>query len=79
MVHNLLNQTLLRQMSDSNAGERTVNFQPLDKYGLGDESEGGDVFQDAVVGRLVENDGVLCLILDLALGPLFLLGGLAAR
>ena len=55
-----------------------VDLQPLDEDRLADETEGGDLLQDTVVGRLVEDDGVLRLVLDLALRPLLLLGSFAA-
>ena len=73
-----LDLTLLLQVSYGNTRQRTVDFQSLDKDGLGDETEGGDFFEDTVVGGLVEGDGVLGLVLDLSLGPLLLLCGLAA-
>ena len=78
VVNNPLDLTLLLQVSYGNTRQRAVDFQSLDKDGLGDETEGGDLLQDTVVGRLVEDDGVLRLVLDLTLGPLLLLCGLAA-
>lgn len=78
VVDNRLDLTLFLQVPDRNAGERATDLQPLDEDGLADETEGGDLLHDTVVGRLVDHDGVLGLVLDLALGPLLLLGGLAA-
>ena len=77
-MHNLLDLTLLLEMADGDTGERAVNLQALDEDGLGDEAEGRDFLQDAVVQGLVERNGMLGLVLDLALGPLLLLCGLAA-
>ena len=77
-MHNLLNMALLRKMADRNTGERAVDFETLDEDGLGDEAEGGDFLENTVVCRLVKGDGVLRLVLDLSLGPLLLLCGLAA-
>ena len=78
MVHDPLDLALLLQVPDSYPCQTPVDLQPLDEDGLADETEGGDLLQDTVVGRLVEDDGVLRLVLDLALGPLLLLCGLAA-
>jgi len=44
---------------------------------LADESESGDFLHDAVESRLVKNDGVLRLVLDLSLRPLLLFRGLS--
>lgn len=78
MVNNPLDLALLLQVSYGNTCQRAVDFQSLDKDGLGDETEGGDLLEDTVVQGLVKSDSVLGLVLDLSLGPLLLLGGLAA-
>ena len=78
MVHDLLDQPLLLQVPDGYPRQAPVDFQSLDEDALADEAEGGDLLQNTVVGRLVEDDGVLRLVLDLSLGPLLLLCGLAA-
>ena len=78
MMHDLLNLSLLRQMANRNTRKGSINLEPLDEDRLRDEAEGGDLLHDTVVQRLVKGDGVLGLVLDLALGPLLLLGGLAA-
>ena len=78
VVHNSLDQLLLLKVADSNAGQAAVNFETLNEDALADELEGGDFLQDTVVGGLVEGDSVLGLVLDLALGPLLLLGGFSA-
>lgn len=78
VVHDCLDLPLLLQMPDCNAGERATDLQPLDEDRLADETEGGDLLHDTVVGRLVNHDSVLSLVLDLSLRPLLLLGGLAA-
>lgn len=76
-MHNGLDKLLLLEVADGNAGERAVDLETLDEDALADELEGGDFLQDTVVGVLVEDDGVLGLVLDLSLGPLLLLCGLA--
>ena len=73
MVHDPLDLALLLQVPDSYPCKTPVDLQPLDEDRLADETEGGDLLQDTVVGRLVEDDGVLGLVLDLSLGPLLLL------
>lgn len=78
MMHDLLDRALLRQVPDRNARQAAVDLEALDEDGLADELEGGDLLQDTVVRGLVEDDGVLCLVLYFALGPLLLLCGLAA-
>jgi hypothetical protein len=73
MMHNGPDQVFLLQMPDSDAGKRAVNFKTFDEDALADEFEGRDFFKDAVVGGLVECDGVHGLVLDLALRPLLFL------
>ena len=78
MVYNLLNLPILREMADSNTGKTAVDFETFDKDTLADEAEGRDLLDDAVVQSLVERDGVLGLVLNLALRPFLLLCTLAA-
>ena len=78
VVHDPLDLTLLLQVPDSYPRQAPVDLQPLDEDALADEAEGRDLLDDAVVGGLVNGDGVVGLVLDLALGPLLLLGRLAA-
>ena len=78
VVHDALDGALLLEVTDGDAGKRAVHTQTLDEDRLRDEAEGGDLLDDAVKERLVGRDGVLGLVLDLALGPLLLLCGLAA-
>ena len=78
MVDDPLDLSLLLQVPDGYPCKGAVDLQPFDEDGLADEAEGGDFLQDTVVGSLVEDNSVLGLVLDLALGPLLLLCGLAA-
>ena len=78
VVHDPLNLPLLLQVPDGYPRKTPVDLQTLDEDALADEAEGRDLLEDTVVGRLVEDNGVLRLVLDLALGPLLLLGSLAA-
>jgi hypothetical protein len=77
-VHDPLDGALLLEMLDGHPGKTAVDLQPLNQDRLRDELEGRDFFQDTVVDGLIENNGVNCLVLDLSLGPLLLLGGFAA-
>ena len=78
MVNNPLDLALLLQVSDRNPRQRAVDLEPLNENALGDEAEGRDFLDDAVEQGLVERNGVLGLILDLALRPFLLLCTLAA-
>lgn len=64
MAHNLLDRSLLLQILERLAGQRAIDFQTIDKDGDGDEAVGLDIFLEFVGDGLVENDGVLCLVLD---------------
>lgn len=65
-----LDQALLLQLLDALAGKRAVDLQSIDESSDGDETVRLDILVELVGGGLVEQDGVLCLVLDLALGPL---------
>ena len=78
MLHNLPNQPLLLQMLNRAPRQAAVDLQPLNEYALADEAERRDLLHDAVIQRLVQNDVVLRLVLDFALGPLLLLRGFSA-
>ena len=78
VVDNPLDLALLLQVSDSNPRQRAVDLEPLNEDALRDEAERRDFLHDAVVQGLVQRNGVLGLVLDLALGPLLLLCRLAA-
>ena len=78
-MHNLLDLSFIGQVSNGNTGKRTIDFETFDENGLRDEPECGDFFENAIIGRLVENDGVLGLVFDLALGPFLLFGGFSTR
>lgn len=61
---NLLDLTLLLEVGKGLPGEGTVDLQTVDKGGDGDEAVGLDILLKLVVGGLVEDDGVLGLVLD---------------
>ena len=79
VVYNLLDLAFLGEVADGNTGKGSVDFKTLDKDGLGDETEGWDFLKDTVVGSLVEDNSVLCLVLYLALGPFLLSLCLSSR
>lgn len=78
-MNDSLNRALLLQMSDCCTGQAPVDLEPLDENALADETEGGHFLDDTVKCDLVEDDGVLGLVLDFALGPLLLFGCLPPR
>ena len=78
VVHDPLDLPLPLQVPDGHPREAPVDLQTLDEDALADEAEGGDLLNDAVEQGLVKGNGVLGLVLDLALGPLLLLCSLAA-
>lgn len=77
MMHNPLDQTLLLEMSDRHPCKTAIDLQPLDEDALADEFEGRDLLDDTVEGDFVKRYSVLCLVLDLSLGPLLFLCGFA--
>ena len=64
---------LLLENLDGLSGERSVDSDSLRDDGRGDELGLGDLLVQLVPQDLVEHDGVVNLILLLALGPLLLL------
>ena len=75
MVHDPLDLTVLLEVTNSNARERSVDFQTLNENRLRNEAEGGHFLDDTVVRGLVKSHRVLGLVLDLALRPLLLFCG----
>jgi len=67
---NLLDLTLLLEIGKSTTGERTVDLQTVDKDGDSDETVGLDILLELVADGLVEDDGVLGLVLDCGWGRL---------
>ena len=64
MSDNLLDLTVGLEVGKRLACERAVDLQAIDEGSDGDEAVGLDILLELVVGLLVENDGVLCLVLD---------------
>lgn len=65
-----LDHALLLEVGDALSGQRTVDLHSVDEGGDGDQAVGLDILVELLGSGLVEDDGVLGLVLDLALGPL---------
>jgi hypothetical protein len=66
VTDNLLDLAVCLEISESLAGERTVDLQAIDEGRNGDEAVGLDILLELVVGLLVEDNGVVGLVLDYA-------------
>lgn len=64
-----LDEALLLEVVKALPRERTVDLHAVDEGGDGHEPVGLDILVEPLRGGLVEDDGVLGLVLDLALGP----------
>ncbi len=64
MSDNLLNLTIGLKVGKRFPCERAVDLQAIDECGNSNEAVGLDILLELVVGLLVENDGVLGLVLD---------------
>lgn len=62
--NNLLNLTLLFEVGEGLAGQAAVDLQTVDEGSDGDEAVGLDILVELLGGGLVEDDGVLSLVLD---------------
>ena len=71
MLNNGLDDALLLEVLDALPCQRAVDLHAVDEGGNGDETVGLDILVELLGGGLVEDDGVLGLVLDLALGPVF--------
>jgi len=78
VVHDTLDEVLPLEVADGHTSQRAVDFETLDEDRLANEAPGGSLLENTIEGRLVKNNGVLSLVLDLSLRPLLFLGGLAA-
>lgn len=73
VVDNSLDKTLLLKESDGTSGEGTVDLHSVDEDRLRNKLVGGDLLDNSVIDSLVNDDGVVGLVLHLALAPLLLL------
>ena len=78
MLDDLADQALLQKLGQGLPGQGASDLHPLAHDGGGDELVGGHLFQEFVVGGLVEENQVVQLVPGFSLGPLLLLGLAAA-
>jgi hypothetical protein len=64
VADDLLDLALLLKLGERTTGKRTVDLQSVDKGGDGDEAVRLNLLLETVRGGLVEDDGVLGLVLD---------------
>lgn len=64
MTNDLLDLAVSLKVGESLAGKAAVDLETIDKGGDSDQTVGLDILLKLVVGGLVENDGVLGLVLD---------------
>ncbi|CEI69527.1 unnamed protein product [Fusarium venenatum] len=65
-----LDDALLLEVGKALSGQRTVDLHSVDEGGDSDQTVRLNILVELLGGGLVEDDGVLGLVLDLALGPL---------
>lgn len=68
MADNLLDLSVLLEVGERLSCERAVDLQAIDEGGNGDEAVGLNILLELVVGLLVEDDGVVGLVLDCGAG-----------
>mgnify|MGYP006868030678 CR=1 FL=1 len=64
VTDDLLDLAVSLKVVESLAGKAAVDLKTIDKGGDSDQTVGLDILLELVVGGLVENDGVLGLVLD---------------
>jgi len=64
VANDLLDQTLLLQVGKSLAGQAAVDLETVNKGSDGNQAVGLDILVELLGGGLVEDDGVLGLVLD---------------
>lgn len=64
MSDDLLDLTIGLEVGERFPCKRAVNLQAIDEGGNGDEAVGLDILLELVVGLLIENNGVVGLVLD---------------
>ena len=70
MARDDLDQVLVFQFSEGSTGERAVDAETVNQDGGGNELVGGHFLEQLVISGLVEDNGVVGLVLDLSLAPL---------
>lgn len=64
MANDLLDQTLLLQVGQGLAGQAAVDLETVNQGRDGNQAVGLDILVELLGGGLVEDDGVLGLVLD---------------
>lgn len=64
MADNLLDLTLLLEVGKGLAGKGAVDLQAIDESGDGDQAVGLNILVELLKGGLLEDNGVLSLVLD---------------
>ena len=70
VADDLLDHSPLLEISQSLAGQATVDLETVDKGGDGDETVGLDILVELLSGRLLKDDGVLGLVLNYTAKPM---------
>lgn len=73
MPHHLLNLPLLLKITQRLPRQGSIDLQPIDERGNGDEAVRLDIFVQFVGGGFVEDDGVVGFVFDFSFRPLLLL------
>lgn len=64
MANNLLDLTALLEVGEGLAGKAAVDLETVDEGGNGDQTVGLNILVELLGSGLVEDDGVLGLVLD---------------
>jgi hypothetical protein len=67
-----LDETLSGEFLEGNTSKRTVQLETINQDRLTDELVGGHFLEETFIGRLVQDNHVVGLVLDLLGGPLLL-------
>lgn len=70
VADDLLDHSPLLEISQSLAGQATVDLETVDKGGDGDETVGLNILVELLSGRLLKDDGVLGLVLNYTAKPM---------
>ena len=70
MTENGLDKTLGFELANSNTGKGAVQAKTINQNRLGNKLVSGDFLEETFIGRLVENNHVVGLVLYLLGGPL---------
>lgn len=73
VLHNALDRSLLLEIIERLPGQRSVDLEAIDECGDGDEAVRLDFLLELVVGGLVEDNGVVGLVLDCSMSAVALL------